>query len=264
MKRACYSFHKVCLFIPGAHHHKSRRKNCTRNKKSSEQSEVFWLFELDDHRPFYVYPLCYLTVQSGPVIFVFHKYCIIQPTSPASNTLFFPLSPNSSCSFARARARSLSLSVCLVVAQRLREHPAHVTPDSRVVEQRLDGTDGRDGNVLVPNLSPCKVHDVLRCHCVDGPLDLAGAHPSAGGDNLATDVLGQGGGAVKRQEDGSLELGLGALGLGLAYGLGQAGPLTQGEVDEVVNLGKLVGDEVDAPETMICHLLVKCAMTISR
>lgn len=114
MKRACYSFHKVCLFIPGAHHHKSRRKNCTRNKKSSEQSEVFWLFELDDHRPFYVYPLCYLTVQSGPVIFVFHKYCIIQPTSPASNTLFFPLSPNSSCSFARARARSLSLSLCVL------------------------------------------------------------------------------------------------------------------------------------------------------
>lgn len=166
------------------------------------------------------------------------------------------LLPNRSCSFAR------SVSLSLRVAQRLREHPAHVTPDSGVVEQRLDGTNGRDGNVLVPNLSPCKVHHVFRCHCVDGPLDLAGAHPSAGGDNLATNVLGQGGGAVKRQEDGSLELGLGALGLGFADGLGQAGPLTQGEVDEVVNLGKLVGDEVDTPETVGCRWLVKCGLMI--
>lgn len=182
---------------------------------------------------------CYLTVQSGPVIFAFSQVLYYTTKRRRLRNTRFPF-PSS--------AHPLSRS--FYVANRLREHPAHVTADSRVVEQTLDGTDGRDGNVLVPDLSSCKVHHVLGCHCVDGALDLARAHPSAGGDNLATDVLGQGGGAVEGQEDGGLELCLGALGLGLADGLGQAGPLTQGEVDEVVNLVELVGDEVDAPETI--------------
>lgn len=176
----------------------------------------------------------------------FHRYCIIQPNvavTKHATTQSLPL-----CFIPSILPSSLSLVFCPLCL--LREHPAHVTPDSRVVEQILDGTDSRDGDVLVPDLSSCKVHNVLGCHCVDRTLNLAGGRPSAGGDDLATDVLGQGGGAIKRQEDGSLQLGLGTLGLGLADGLGQAGPFTQGEVDEVVNLGELVGGEVDTPETI--------------
>lgn len=165
---------------------------------------------------------CYLTVQSGPVIFFFNqRYCIIQPTSPASNALLpLPLT-NLPISF---------LVYCL------REHSTHVTPDSGVIEQTLDRTNGRDGDILVPNLSACKVHHILSCHCVDSSLNFSGAHTSASGDDLAANVLGKGGGTVKREQDGSLELGLGTLGLGLTDGLGQARPLTQGEVDKVVDL----------------------------
>lgn len=71
---------------------------------------------------------------------------------------------------------------------------------------------------------------------------------------MAANVLGNGRGAVKGQEDGRLELGLGALNLGLADAGGETRPLAEGEVDEVVDLLELVGDEVDTPETMMVKL----------
>lgn len=135
----------------------------------------------------------------------------------------------------------------------LGEAPAHITPESLVIKQVLDGTDSRDSNVLIPDLLLRELHDVLSRYCVDGTLDLARAHSSAGGNNLATNILGQGGGTIQRQQDRSLKLSLGTLGLCLADGLGKTGPLAQGEVNEVVDTGCLVGDEIDAPETIACQ-----------
>lgn len=40
----------------------------------------------------------------------------------------------------------------------------------------------------------------------------------------------------------------GTLDFRLGDGLGEAGPFAEGEVDEVVDAGDFVGDEVDAPE----------------
>lgn len=133
----------------------------------------------------------------------------------------------------------------------LREHPAHVSPESRVVKQRLNATNGRNGNILVPDLSLSEVDDVLGSDGIDCPLDLAWAHSSASGDDLSANVLGKGSGAIQRQQDGGLELGLGALDLGLGDGLGKAGPLAQSKVHKVVDTGKLVSNEVDTPETTI-------------
>jgi hypothetical protein len=44
-------------------------------------------------------------------------------------------------------------------------------------------------------------------------------------------------------------LSLGALDLSLGDVEGQAGPLAESEVDEVIELSKVLADEVDTPET---------------
>lgn len=132
----------------------------------------------------------------------------------------------------------------------LREHPAHVPAKPCVVQETLDATNGGNGNVLVPDLSLSEADDIAGGHGIDCSLDLAWAVPAAGGDDLATDVLSHGSGAVQRQQDRGLQLGLGALDLGLGDGLGKAGPLAQGEVHKVIDTGDLVGDKVDTPETM--------------
>jgi len=126
----------------------------------------------------------------------------------------------------------------------------HGVPQSLVVEEVLNLAHGADGNVLVPELAVGEVHDLLLGDGVDPALDLAGHHAAAGGDELAADVLGDGGGAVERQQDGGLELSLGALDLGLADVGAQTHPLTDGEVDEVIQAGGVVGDEVDTPQTV--------------
>jgi hypothetical protein len=68
---------------------------------------------------------------------------------------------------------------------------------------------------------------------------------------LAADVLSDGGGPIERQEDGGFELGLRALGLGFGNTVREAGPFTEGEVDEIIDLGYVVADKVDTPETMV-------------
>lgn len=92
---------------------------------------------------------------------------------------------------------------------------AHVVGDALVVEKTLDRTVSTDGEFLVPELSVSKVHDVLCGDAADGGLNVFGAQAAASGDDLATNVFGDGGGAIERQEDGSLQLSLGALNLGL-------------------------------------------------
>jgi len=81
-------------------------------------------------------------------------------------------------------------------------------------------------------------------------LDILSAKTATGGDDLAANVLGNGGGAIEGQENGSLELGLGALNLGGGDVVAEAGPLTEGEVDQVVELSQVLGDKVDTPETV--------------
>lgn len=114
----------------------------------------------------------------------------------------------------------LLIGVCMPLA--LREHPAHIATDSLVVEQILNAANSRNGDILVPNLLLRKSHDVLGGNGIDGTLNLARARAAAGCDNLATNILGQGSGAIQRQQDGSLQLGLGTLGLGLGNGLRKA------------------------------------------
>ena len=131
----------------------------------------------------------------------------------------------------------------------LRQHPGHVAADSAVVEQTLDLADGGNGDVAVPKLALGEVHDIVGRDGTDNALDLFRRKAAAGGDDLASNVLGNGGGAVEGQEDGGLELGLGTLNLGLAHVEAEARPLTESEVDKVVQAGDGVGNEVDTPET---------------
>lgn len=126
----------------------------------------------------------------------------------------------------------------------------HGVPQSLVIEQTLNLANGADGDVLVPQVSVSKVGDILVGDGIDLALDLAGAGAAASGDQLATDVLGNSGGAVQGQQDRGLQLGLGALDLGLADVGAETHPLADGEVDKVVQAGGVVSDEVDTPETI--------------
>lgn len=102
-------------------------------------------------------------------------------------------------------------------------------------------------------MSVGKVHDVLVGDGVDLALDLARAGTAASGDELATDILGEGSGAVQGQQDRGLKLGLGALNLGFADVGAQANPLAEGKVNKVVEAGSVVSDQVDTPETIERH-----------
>lgn len=126
----------------------------------------------------------------------------------------------------------------------------HIVADSLVVEETGNVTNSRDGNVLIPKLPLCEVHDILLGDGGDDTLDLLWAHAAAGGDDLASDILGDGGGAVKGEEDGGLELGLRALNLSLGNVGAETGPLAESEVDKVVDAVELVRDKVDTPETV--------------
>lgn len=122
----------------------------------------------------------------------------------------------------------------------LRNHPRHITPNPCIIKQTLDLPDGRDGDIPIPQLPLRKVLHITGRDGADDALDLLGAQAAAGGDDLATDVLGHGGGAVEAEEQRGLELGLGALDFGVVDGEGEAGPFAEGEVDEIVNAGDVV------------------------
>ena len=134
-------------------------------------------------------------------------------------------------------------------ATSLRQVAAHVTADSGVVEQALNGTDGTDGNFLVPKLLLSKRHDVLLGDAVNDLLDILGGQAASGGDDLAADILSNGGGAVEGEQDGGLQLGLGTLNLSGGDAEGESGPFTEGEVDKVIESSQVLRNEVDTPET---------------
>lgn len=130
----------------------------------------------------------------------------------------------------------------------LREHTSSIPPNTVVIEQRLNLPHRRNGNILIPDLPLRKVQDILLGDPAHDPLNLRGVHPAASGDDLSADILRHSRGPVEGEQQGCLQLGFCALDLRLGDGLGQAGPLAEGKVDEVVNLGDGVGDEVDPPE----------------
>ena len=127
---------------------------------------------------------------------------------------------------------------------------AHVRTDTVVVEDGLDAADSAHGNVLIPQFAGGEVHDILLGDLADRALDVLGAEAAAGGDDLATNVFGNGGGAVKGEEDGGLQLSLSALNLSGGDVVAQAGPFTEGEVDEVLEAGDVLGGQVDTPQTV--------------
>jgi hypothetical protein len=94
-----------------------------------------------------------------------------------------------------------------------------------------------------------KGHDVLGSNGVNSSLNLFRTQSSACGDNLASNVLGDGSSTVKGEKDGSFELRLGALGFGFANVVGETRPFTESEVNKIINSGNFVGYEIDTPET---------------
>ena len=142
-------------------------------------------------------------------------------------------------------------SHAITLYNNLRDHAGHVSTDALVVEDTLDATDSGHGEVLIPQLAGSEVHDVLLGDLADGTLNVLSAQATASGDDLATNVLSDSGGAVERQKDGSLELGLGALNLGRGDAVAETRPLTESEVDQVIELGQILADKVDTPETNI-------------
>ncbi len=135
----------------------------------------------------------------------------------------------------------------------------HIVADSLVVEETGDVSDGGNGDILIPQLSLGEAHNILLGDGGDDTLNLLWAHTAAGGDDLASDVLSGGGGAVKGKEDRSLQLSLGALNLSLSNVVRKARPLAKSEVDKVVQTGGVLGDHVDSPKTKHVSLCIECA-----
>lgn len=139
----------------------------------------------------------------------------------------------------------------------LKHHPLplglHRVPQPLVVEQRIDGANGRDGNVAVPKLAVGKVHNILLGDRINHALDLTRLLSAPSGDKLAANVLRDGGGSVKREKDGGLELGLGALDLGGADVGAETHPLADGKVDKVIDAVDLVGNKEDTPKAVIVN-----------
>ena len=86
-----------------------------------------------------------------------------------------------------------------------------------VVQEALDTSHSTDSHILIPQLPSCKVHDVLFANATDHSLNLLRVHSATCGDDLAAYVFGNSGGAVKRKQNRSLELGFGTLGLSFSH-----------------------------------------------
>ena len=113
----------------------------------------------------------------------------------------------------------------------------------------LNTTQRTNCNILIPNPALGKVNNVFFGDLTNNPLNLGRVHPPASSNDLATNVFGDSGGAVKREEERRLELGFCALDFRLCHSLCEAGPLAKGEVHEVVDSSNFIGDEIDSPET---------------
>ena len=104
---------------------------------------------------------------------------------------------------------------------------------------------------MIPQLLLGESHNILLSDGGNSSLNLLWAHAAAGGNDLASNVLGDGSSAIKGKEDGGLKLGLCALNLGFGNVVGEAGPLTESEVDKIIKTSELITDKVDTPKTTI-------------
>ena len=118
-----------------------------------------------------------------------------------------------------------------------------------VVQEAFDRSHGGHCDILVPQLPSRKVHDVLLGNGADDLFDFFGAHAASGRDDLPADVFGHGRGAVQGEQEGGLELCLCPLGFRLGDVVGQSRPFSHREMDEVIDLGLVLRNEVDAPKT---------------
>ncbi len=117
-----------------------------------------------------------------------------------------------------------------------------------IVQQSLNTPHSTDCHVLIPQFSPCKRHDVLLTYTTDYPLYLVWVHAATCGDDLAANVFRNGCSAIKREQDGSFELGLCSLGFGFSNVIGKTGPLSKGEMDKIINLSFVFRNKVYAPQ----------------
>lgn len=124
---------------------------------------------------------------------------------------------------------------------------AHIVPYSVVIQESLDAAHSADRHILIPQLPPRPSHYVLLADASYDSLHLFRVHTAAGGDDLTTNVLSNSGGTVKGEEDGRFELSLCALGFGFRDVVGKAGPFAESKVNEIVDLGLVLCDEVDTP-----------------
>lgn len=106
-------------------------------------------------------------------------------------------------------------------------------------------------HVFVPEVLLCDPLNLRGRNRVDGLLKLLGRHATAARDKLPADILRDRGRAVEAKEQARLELTLCALDFNIRRADGHAGPLLEGEVNEVVEVDGVLGDEVDAPETSV-------------
>ena len=130
------------------------------------------------------------------------------------------------------------------------EHAAHVVADALVVENTLNAANSAHGELLVPQLAGGKVHHILLGNLANGTFNILGAKTTAGSDDLATNVLGDSSSAVKGEQNGSLELGFGALNLGGGNTVAETRPLAKSEVNQVIELSQILRDKIDTPETI--------------
>ena len=126
---------------------------------------------------------------------------------------------------------------------------AHIVPDSLVVQYTLHTANSTDGNVLIPNLVAGKSLHIIRCDSTNNALNLLRASSSASGNQLSSNVLGNGCCAVKRQQKRCLELRLGALDLAFCNTVAQSRPVSESEVNKIVQTRQLVRNHVNTPQT---------------
>ena len=138
--------------------------------------------------------------------------------------------------------------------------PGHIVPDALIIKQTFDATNGTHSDILIPQLSLRKAHDVLLCDSSNDTLNFLRAHAAARGNELAADVFCDCSGTVEGEEDGGFKLGFGALHFGFGHIVGETRPFAECEVNEVIDAGELVGHEVDTPETgfvSYCHMILE-------
>lgn len=109
------------------------------------------------------------------------------------------------------------------------------------VQRTLDLSNSTDSNILIPDSPLRKAHDIVLSDAAHDPFYLFRTHSAACGDDLATNVFGDSGGAVKGKQYRGFELSFGALDFGFAHIVGESRPFAQREVDQIVDAGYFVG-----------------------